>query len=92
MRQLSSVNNHHRGFPLRGSAPHLESFWSLGRQLLLLSAVPLLFVLDYAYFTLARPGCPACANFDGFLRTASLTTAFISNHVGLPSFINQLRS
>ncbi len=92
MRQPSSVNNRHRAIPTRGSAPQLQSFWSLGRTCLLLSAIPLLFVLDYAYFTLARPGCLACANFDGFLRTASLTTAFISNHVGLPSFINQLRS
>ncbi|MEI6326669.1 MAG: hypothetical protein WCO78_00950 [Candidatus Roizmanbacteria bacterium] len=92
MRQLSSVNNHHRLGVLRGSVPHLGSFWSLARQLVLLAAIPLLFILDYAYFTLARPGCPACANFDGFLRTASLTTAYISNHAALPTFINQFRS
>lgn len=60
--------------------------------LLTLLILPIIFALDLFYFTLARPGCAACASFSGFLSTSSLTLAMINQNDSIISVIKRTKT
>lgn len=59
------------------------------RHVLLYMGLPFIFLLDFFFFTIARPSCPACATFSGFLSDSSLTAAYIQQ---LPDQMRRART
>lgn len=79
--QPSHMSNHVETNP-HSTPPHIH-FSTLHlkipslRLLLTLLILPFIFALDLFYFTLARPGCPACGSLGSFLTDSSLSITLL---------------